>query len=517
MKVIKKITAIMLSIMMVLGMSSVVSAAETSGTSTTTGSITINNAAPGETYNIYRILDLESYSGSGESGNYAYKLRSDKATGSIKSWSDFINLDEIKGTSGYVTLLDGDYVTWKEGASVETFAQKALAYATNNTTTIAADKTETAPAAPSGATTSTVSFSGLPLGYYLVETSVGTVIALNTTNSTWTIDDKNVAPTVEKEVSKTENGAYGDKSTASIGDTVYFKTTIAAKKGARNYVLHDTMSAGLTFNKNSIVVKKEGSTTPFEKDSDYKLVTNPTTMGDSCTFHIEFEELFYNSITTDTNIIVTYSATLNEKAEIGSTTGNTNTTYLKYGNKSETIKKTTTTYTFEVPVFKYTKDTSGTETGRADAEFTISKQNDGSDPINLVDITSAATTTTTTDKTYRVETGTPAGVSTITTIITPNSGKFTIKGLAAGTYYLTETKAPAGYNKLTSPVEIVIEENGTITVGTENITSTNPVKVLNKSGSILPSTGGILHHRCDPCSWFRSSIDHKEKNEVIHE
>ena len=198
MKVIKKITAIMLSIMMVLGMSSVVSAAGTSGTPTTTGSITINNAAPGETYNIYRILDLESYSGSGESGNYAYKLRSDKATGSTKSWSDFINLDEIKGTSGYVTLLDGDYVTWKEEASVETFAQKALAYATNNTTTIAADKTKTAPEAPSGATTSTVSFSDLPLGYYLVETSVGTVIALNTTNSTWTIDDKNVAPTVEK-------------------------------------------------------------------------------------------------------------------------------------------------------------------------------------------------------------------------------------------------------------------------------------------------------------------------------
>ena len=493
MKIIKKIAAIMLSVMMVLGMCSVVGAegaGATSGTGTSgiKGSITINKAAPGETYKIYRILDLESYSGSGETGNYAYKLRNDKVAGSKNSWSDFINSSGINGE--YVTLA-GDYVTWKGTADAAQFAKLALKYAKDNTTKIVEDQTETAPAAPSGATTSTVSFSGLPLGYYLVETSVGTVIALNTTNSTWTIDDKNVAPTVEKEVSKTENGAYGDKSTASIGDTVYFKTTIAAKKGARNYVLHDTMSAGLTFNKNSIVVKKEGSTTPFEKDSDYKLVTNPTSMGDSCTFHIEFEELFYNSITTDTNIIVTYSATLNEKAEIGSTTGNTNTTYLKYGNKSETVKKTTTTYTFEVPVFKYTKDTSGTETGRADAEFTISKQNDGSDPINLVDITSAATTTTTTDKTYRVETGTPAGVSTITTIITPNSGKFTIKGLAAGTYYLTETKAPAGYNKLTSPVEIVIEENGTITVGTENITSTNPVKVLNKSGSLLPHTGGM--------------------------
>lgn len=474
MKVIKKITAIMLSIMMVLGMSSVVSAAAT------TGSITINNAAPGETYNIYRILDLESYNGSGKSGNYAYKLRSDNATGSIKSWSDFINLDEIKGTSGYVTLLDGDYVTWKEGASVEAFAQKALAYATNNTTTIAADKKETAPEAPSGATTSTVSFSGLPLGYYLVETSVGTVIALNTTNSTWTIDDKNVAPTVEKKVSKTENGAYEDKSTASIGDTVYFKTTIAAKKGARNYELHDTMSNGLTFNMNSIVVKKDA--TQLNSSSDYELVTDDTAKGDSCTFHIKFTESFCNSITADTNIIITYSATLNENANIGPITGNTNTTYLKYGDNSKTKEDKTTTYTYEVPVFKYTKDGSGNKIGRADAVFTISTQRDGSNPIYLRDITAP----TATDKIYQVEVG---ATGSNTEVTTPSTGNFTIQGLDEGTYYLTETKQPAGYNKLTSPVKIIIKEGGKITIGaSSNIV--DKVEVENKSGSLLPSTGG---------------------------
>ena len=478
MKVIKKITAIMLSIMMVLGMSSVVSAAGASRTSTTTGSITINNAAPGETYNIYRILDLESYSRSGETENYAYKLRSDKATGSTKSWSDFINLDEIKGTSGYVTLLDGDYVTWKEGASVEGFAQKALAYATNNTTTIAADDTKTA-------TTSTVSFSGLPLGYYLVETSVGTVIALNTTNPIWTIQDKNVAPTVKKEVSKTENGTYREESTASIGDIVYFKTTIAAKKGARNYVLHDTMSAGLTFNESSIVVKKEGATTPLERDSDYELVTDATAKGDSCTFHIKFTESFCNSITADTNIIVTYSATLNEQANIGPTTGNTNTTYLKYGNKSETVKKTTTTYTYEIPVFKYTLDTDGTKKGLGGAIFKLTKtDSEAAHSIELI-----KTSTSTGKDTYRVaksgETGT---VNTITTSSTgADKGNFTIKGLAAGTYYLTETKQPAGYNKLTSPVTIIINEGGQITVGGTTVTQ---VEVENKSGSLLPSTGG---------------------------
>lgn len=180
MKIIKKIAAIMLSVMMVLGMCSVVGAEEntTSGTSAPTGSITINNAAPGETYNIYRILDLESYSG----GNYAYKLRTDTVSGSTKSWSDFIQSTEIKGK--YVTL-DGEYVTWKEGASVEKFAKAALAYAKDSTTKIDPDETKTLSNSEASAT-----FSDLPLGYYLVETSMGTVLALNTTNPNQTISEK---------------------------------------------------------------------------------------------------------------------------------------------------------------------------------------------------------------------------------------------------------------------------------------------------------------------------------------
>ena len=480
MKVIKKITAIMLSIMMVLGMSSVVSAAEPSGTAATTGSITINNAAPGETYNIYRILDLESYSGSGESGNYAYKLRSDNATESTKSWSDFIKSSAIKDV--YVTI-DGDYVTWKNGVAITAdkaaeFAKLALKYAKDNTTKIVADKTETAPTVSSGATTSTVSFSGLPLGYYLVETSVGTVLALDTTNSTWTINDKNGAPTVEKKVSKIENGAYGDKSTASIGDTVYFKTTIAAKKGARNYELHDTMSNGLTFNMNSIVVKKDA--TQLNSSSDYELVTDDTAKGDSCTFHIKFTESFCNSITADTNIIITYSATLNENANIGPTTGNTNTTYLKYGDNSKTKEDKTTTYTYEIPVFKYTEKTTGNKTGLPNAEFTLSKNADGTDPIKLEDITGSAT-----EGKYRVK-----KTGTVTKIITPATGKFTIQGLDAGTYYLTETKQPDGYNKLSKAVKIEIDKDGNIKVDDIAIAAGEDVKVENKSGSILPSTGG---------------------------
>lgn len=265
MKIIKKIAAIMLSVMMVLGMCSVVGAEGTSGTPATTGSITIKNAAPGETYNIYRILDLESYSGSGEAGNYAYKLRTyDSSTTATNNWNKFINGNDIKDV--YVTL-DGEYVTWKEGAKAEEFAKEALDYAKNST--INPDETMSLSDSETSAT-----FTGIPLGYYLVETSVGTVLALDTTNPDKTIYDKNTAPTVEKEVSKTKDGNYEGTSTASIGDTVYFKTTIHAKKGAKDYVLHDTMSAGLTFDEKSIDVKKQGASISLSQGSDYILATD---------------------------------------------------------------------------------------------------------------------------------------------------------------------------------------------------------------------------------------------------
>lgn len=73
---------------------------------------------------------------------------------------------------------------------------------------------------------------------------------------------------------------------------------------------------------------------------------------------------------------------------------------------------------------------------------------------------------------------------------TKNTGKFTIQGLDAGTYYLTETQQPAGYNKLKDPIQIKIDEAGVIKVVT-NQEEVTEVKVLNKTGSILPSTGGM--------------------------
>lgn len=486
MKIIKKIAAIMLSVMMVLGMCSVVGAEGTetisgTGTSGTTGSITINKAAPEETYKIYRILNLESYNEATK--NYAYKLRTDKVQGSEKSWSEFINSPEIKNV--YVTL-DGDYVTWKDKADVAQFAKLALNYAKDNTTKIVADTTATAPKAVSGATTSTVTFTDLQLGYYLVETSVGTVLALDTTKPNATIEEKNGVPSVEKKVQEDSTSKWESSNTADIGQTVNFQTTITAQAGAQNYVLHDKMDAGLTFKDDVQIqwIKKSGdTTTSLTKGTDYDVTTTDLESTDpKCTFHVTFKSDFCNKLAKDDTIVITYSATLNENAVIAGD-GNKNETWLKYGDSSVTTHKTTTTKTYKIPVFKYTKKTAENKTGLPNAEFTLSKNTDGTNPIKLVDITNGAA-----ESKYRVA---KTGEATTTDkVITPATGKFTIQGLDADIYYLTETKQPDGYNKLSKAVKIVIDEKGNITVD-DKTPSTELVEVENKTGSILPSTGGM--------------------------
>lgn len=468
MKLIKKIAAIMFAFMMVVSMSCNVKADEgtTATTETGEGIITINNAIPGQTYKLYRLLDLESYSvnedGQKENGNYSYKPAS--------KWKTFLEGDGIKDV--YFTFENG-YASWKKDANVETFAKLAIEHANKENAVIEAERTEVAPAATEGNNTSTITFKNLPLGYYLVDSSVGSLCALNTTAKEVNIDEKNGVPSVEKGVRNTQNGTYGTSNNASIGDTVNFKTTITAQPGAQNYVLHDKMNDGLTFN-NTVEVKKGESTVAT---SYYTLKTSD--FNDDCTFEIVFGQTFCDDLQKDEKITVTYSATLNENAVIAGE-GNKNETWLKYGenNNLETTHPTTDTKTFEMHVFKFYIDKNDltTEKGLADAKFTLSKNPNGTDPIKLINKGS---------NTYRV--AKKDETNTITEVITPDNGRFTIQGLGAGTYYLTEIQQPAGYNKLSGPVTVVIDENRKVRVGESEA---NPVKVENKTGTVLPSTGG---------------------------
>lgn len=470
MKVIKKITAIMLSIMMVLGMSSVVSAAGSTGT----GKITINNAVVDQTYNIYKILDLESYDAT--TGNYAYKPATNE-------WKDFLNETGIIGT--YVEVDSDDYVTWKTGADAVKFAKKALAYAKDTTHHITVTSNATA-------TTTTVEFTGLDSGYYLVDSSVGTLCFLDTMKSGEVmIAEKNVAPTVDKKVQEDskigETDEYGDSNTADIGQTVNFKTTITAQAGAQNYVLHDKMSEGLTFTDSSVQIqwtkKSDGTTTPLVSGTNYDVTTTDLeTVNPKCTFHVTFKKDFCDKLAKDDTIVITYSATLNKQAKVG-TSENTNKTWLMYGENPgiKSNEDSTTTFTYKIPVFKYT----GSNQGLAGAKFQLNRVEGINRTLIKVVKTSEENAT---EEVYRMATTTeqPTALDTVTTIA---SGKFTIEGLDAGTYELKETQQPAGYNKLSKAVKIEIDKDGNIFVD-DGTSSTSLVKVENKSGSLLPSTGG---------------------------
>ena len=437
------------------------------------GTITITGAKKGETYKLYKILSLESYSyteNDKDNGNYAYTLTSN-------GWDSF-----IKGAGVLNEYFEFDktntYLTWKgdkSPARVKEFAQLALKYARNEANQLQpVQQVQTA-------NSETVTYSGLDLGYYLVDSSMGTLCALTTTNPTVEINEKNTAPTVEKKVGSSAKNVNSDKNTASIGDTVYFKTTITAQQGAQNYVLHDKMTEGLTFDKNSVIVslhnKAINTDITLGTDTYNVETTNLEDTDPKCTFHINFTQPLCDSLGADDTITVTYSAVLNGKAEIGNVDKNTNETWLKYGDSQSTQHKPTTTKTFEMKVFKFYKDKndSNTEKGLAGAVFTLSKNQDGTNPIKL-------TKTNENSNIYKVNNN-----GTITDITTPDNGRFTIQGLGAGTYYLTEIQQPAGYNKLSGPVTVVIDENGKVRVGESEA---NPVKVENKTGTVLPSTGG---------------------------
>ena len=448
MKHIKKLASLLLAMVMVFAL------ATTAYAEGETGSITINDAVVGQTYTIYQILDLESYNTSANA--YAYKTTT--------AWNTFINSDAIKGT--YVEVDAQGYVTWKEGADAAAFAKAAQKYAKDNS--IANQGSVTA-------TTTTVSFTGLELGYYLVDTTLGTLCALDTTNPDVVMEEKNEVPTNVKTVEEDSTGNYGEKNDADIGQTVNFKSTITAQAGAENYVFHDTMSAGLTYT-GVTGITLNGDTVDA---GNYTVVTEGLT--DGCTFEVRFAQAFCDTLKANDQIVISYTATLNENAVIAGA-GNPNTSKVSYGDSSNTKytpDSQTKTYTWDVDVFKYTMD-GETEKALAGATFTLSKNADGSNPIALVSEG---------NNVYRVAKTGETG--TVTEITTDATGKFTIKGLDADTYYLTETAAPAGYNKLAGPVTVVIGENGVVNGTTEAPQGVDEVKVLNQSGTELPSTGGM--------------------------
>lgn len=464
MKYMKKLITLLAVLTLALAMA--VPAFAASGTASSTGMITIDNAVTGTTYKAYRIFDLESYDTNKDV--YSYKLNT--------KWKDFPEYSTtIDGNTvsaaDFFSVNSAGYIEWKDtkkdaGAD---FAKLAKAFVVEKN--IEWDRTETA-------SSTTVTFTDLTLGYYLVDTSLGSLCSLNTTAPSVTIKEKNSDTTIEKKI-VINNDEKVDSNSAGIGDTVNFSITITVKDGApKNYVLHDKLS-GLTFNPSSLEVKV--GTKKLTADTDYTLETNPTD-GDS--FDVNFTN---GKLQTNDVVVVTYSATVAADATIAGA-GNKNTAKLEYNGKHSTEEETTT-YVWKLNVHKYTLNSTNDEVALSGAKFVLYRM-DG-DTKKYAKLTNNKIDGWVTDK------------GDATTLETSGEGDILIEGLNVGTYYLEETEAPAGYNKLTEPIEIKITATPDATGVSETVEYKNQndstytpatnaiVKVLNEAGTQLPSTGGI--------------------------
>lgn len=457
----KKAISMLLVLVLLLGMCVTASAEDA------TGSITIKNAVKDQTYTIYQILTLESYDK--DRGAYAYKAAND-------TWATFLKSEAIAGV--YVNTDTSGYVTWVEKADAAAFAKLAQAYAAKNTITNQGKKT--ADAATLGEGTE-LKFENLKLGYYLVDSTLGTLCSLDTTNPNVEMREKNAVPENVKEVEEDSTNSYGAKNDADMQQTVNFRSTITAQAGAENYVFHDKMSAGLTFGSVTGVTL---NTTKVDA-ANYEIVTSG--LDDGCTFEVRFQQAFCDTLKASDKIVISYTATLNENAVVAGS-GNPNESWLEYGqtgSTSTTPVSTTTTYTWCVNIFKYTNGAGDQKTGLAGAEFVLYKKTD-----NKTYYATAEKTTGEATDTYKV-TGWTETKASATKFISPASGKFTINGLDSDTYYLEEIMPPAGFNALSEPITITISDTGKVNATEANANGVDEVEILNQTGTELPETGGM--------------------------
>lgn len=462
MKALKKVLALCLAAILLLALSPAAFADTPSGTNAT---ITIADAKEGETYKIYRMFDVLSVDTSVDPVQISYKVTNE--------WKSFFT--DNRAGAEYITLSKDGYPTWKAGKTAADFAKAAKTYAASVTAT----DTKTA-------TATGVTFT-LPLGYYFVNSSLGAVCNLTSAHETVTIHEKNGVPTVDKKIlegreEKTEN-------IAAIGDTITYRSEVKLTQGTKNIVYHDVMTEGLTFNLGS--VKLDGAVLP-----NGVTVKTGNDVTDRCTFEVVFSQAYLDTLDINTapnttgigdlkekNVILTYTATVNDKASVDDK--DTNTAHLTFGEKGESTHSTVKTSYRAFDLIKFTTK-NGNKTLLEGAEFSLYKDQacTTENVIKLVQVPDADAGTV-----YRVAVGNESGaIGKITT----EEKLITIKGLDDATYYLKEIAAPRGYNPLTAPVAVNLTNSNLKATVQENFYLDNTgVQVENQSGTTLPSTGGM--------------------------
>ncbi|HIY63440.1 MAG TPA: SpaH/EbpB family LPXTG-anchored major pilin [Candidatus Mediterraneibacter stercoripullorum] len=535
MRKIRKLIGLLLAAAMVFTMSAVAFADDSSETRY---SITIKNEKSGHTYEAYQIFsgDLKV-----ETVQNADGSATEKRTLSNIEWGNGINgealLGALKGTTAFRNCEDAaDVADVLENYRTDSSEIKAFA-------DIAGQHLTTRSGFSNTCVNGEYTITDLEAGYYLVkdldkslsgvEGDAYTDFILKVVDDT-EAQPKSDVPSVEKKVQEDDkykrDGGYGegynDVADWNIGDDVPFKLIGTVPDNLDDYktykyIFHDTLSAGLTLNVNTINVyvasNKEGTDKALISKEYYRVRTSDT--ADKCSFEVAFVNLkAVPSVTAGKYIIVEYTAKLNERAEIG-LPGNPNKVYLEFSNNpnsggegdtGKTPEDEVIVFTYELDVTKISGEEGIAETPLPGAEFKLYRQATGADGNTVTEYVIVNVDGKVTGWTQNEADG---------SVLTADAnGQFKVSGLDDGTYYLKETKAPDGYNLNSTPIKIEIDattNNGQNWAGTPEDALTNisvtddssdveidkantsanegkvSIKVKNYPGSDLPETGGM--------------------------
>lgn len=444
----KKLASILLALVMVFTMTTFAFAVD-SGKG---GEATIIINAPDDlaadevaTYKIYKVFDATVVD-----GNINYTLVDTKST----TPAGFVSDDArnvyygTKDANGAITIVDKATLDATDIAAIKDYVGESdLVYTAEVTGPNSVDVT------------------GLPYGYYYIETNTGSAVAVDSTKPIATVTDKNIVPELDKTITSVTgdivDGSENETAIAQVGTEVEFKVEIAVGSGTSEYIFHDTLSSGLTLKAGSLNVTVNGTPATY---TETKFANEEDNAVEDII--LTFTEDYLKTVDNET-IVITYTATINDKAL--TTDSEKNSAWLEYGNdpgdegKPSTPKDETTVYDATISVTK--KDGEGD--ALAGAGFILKNGE---------------------DKYYKLDNGVVTWVDEADADVHTSVADGTVPaftGLANGDYTLIEKLVPNGYNKA-DDVEFTIAENDVTDVNLKQST-----EVINLQGSTLPSTGGI--------------------------
>mgnify|MGYP005755605447 CR=1 FL=1 len=448
-----------------IAMAAVMTAAMTSPAFAAT--ITVNDAVDGETYKLYKIFDYVS----NETGDaYSYTMPSSSEWKTVVEEYTFDD-DSNEGTAEIkaftLTPAQNDpntlVVAVNEAFDSDLEAADFAAHLSNNLSgkTLYEEGT---------ASENKVTFDvGDSLGYYFVDTTTGALCSLFNNETDQELKEKNELPEVVKKI--VVNSETGEEeveaTTASINDSIKFRITVTDGKGTdQGITIHDVMDDGMTLDGNITVTNNAVDV----EEGNYEIKTSD--LSDDCTFEVVLSAAYVQTLDKGDEVVVEYNAVLNKDAEIAlNSATNDNTVSLSYSKQTipgNTVK--VSTYQFDLVKVDTSKKLL---TG---AEFELYDAATGGNKIPVMKVEEGV---------YRV-----LDKKAVETEAVIEAGEVTIKGLGNGKYYLEEIAAPEGYNPLTARHEVKIN-GANIDATSDNGVYTNGVLVENRTGSILPSTGGI--------------------------